>query len=53
MLKILESLAAQLTENGDVTPIRNSRADDKITVEDFLRAQTAKAKVSTRASCSV
>lgn len=45
MLKILEGLAAQLTEDGDVTPVRNSRAGDKITVEDFMRAQTAKLKV--------
>lgn len=45
MLKILEGLAAQLTEDGDVTPLGTGRAGDRITVDDFMKAQIAKIKV--------
>lgn len=41
----LECLAAQLTDAGDVTPIRNSRASDQITVNDFIRAHQARQQV--------
>lgn len=43
--RILETIAAQLTDAGDVTPIRNSRANDQITVEDFVEAQKRRPKV--------
>lgn len=43
--RILEALAAQLTDGGDVTPILNSRSDDRITVEDFVEARKRKPHV--------
>ncbi|KAM0789088.1 hypothetical protein ACM66B_003147 [Microbotryomycetes sp. NB124-2] len=42
VLNILESIASQLTVDGDVTPIRNERMRDRISVHDFVRAQNHK-----------
>lgn len=42
MIKILIGLAAQLTDEGDLTPLVNgAQAGSKITVDDFLQSTTA------------
>lgn len=42
VIKILIGLAAQVTDEGDLTPLNDSaRAGSKITVDDFLQSTTS------------
>jgi hypothetical protein len=45
VFQVLAGLASQLTEDGDSTPIGNSSASQRITIEDFLRTPTPSSKV--------
>lgn len=42
VIKVLAGLATQLTEDGDVTPIRNSSSHQRITIDDFMTKSSAR-----------
>jgi hypothetical protein len=46
VIRILVDLAAQLTADGDLTPIERSQPGPTLTVDDFLVASRYRAKVS-------